>query len=242
MSRLISLILIDDNRLSRDGVVALIRARQGFRVLAAGESSEQAIQRVRESRPRVVLLNLRQDGDDSLTLAGALRGKAPASGVIVMGLEPLQPDVVSLVRAGVAGFIMADASIDAVISTIQSVARGMQVLPVELNRSLFGQLKRDGVRRGPPRRLHVKRLTVPERDVAGLLVRGQSNEEIAAELQLAINRVSHHVHRVLSKLEVNSWLEVGALSERAAPADESAISATPVPVGSPEPWILTPST
>lgn len=241
MSRLISLILIDDNRLSREGVAALVRGRQGFRLVAAGESSDQAIERIRESKPRVVLLNLQQEGDDSLILAGALHGKAPACGVIVMGLEPLEPDLVSFIRAGVAGFIMADASIGAVVSTIQSVARGIQVLPMELNRSLFRQLKRDGVGRRPRQRLDARRLTTQERAVAGLLVRAQCNEEMASELQSAIKRVPRHVHKVSSNLEVDRWLEVGTLSLRAGLIDESANSAAPIPVWPAEPWVLPPS-
>jgi len=187
----------------------------------------------------VVLLNLSQDGSDSLTLAGALHGEAPASGVIVMGLRPLQRDVVSFVRAGVAGFIMADASIGAMVSTIQSVARGIRVLPMELNRSLFRQLKRDGVRRRLPLRLDVGRLSTPEREVAGLLVRGQSNAEIAAELQIPIKCVSHHVHTVLSSLEVDTGLEVGTVSQRTGLIHEPATPAAAVWPA--EAWALPPS-
>jgi DNA-binding NarL/FixJ family response regulator len=217
VSRLISLILIDDNRLSREGVVALIRTRPDFRLLVASKDSTQALARVLEFRPQVVLLNLRQAGDDSLTLAGMLHGEAPASRVIIMGLEPLQTDVASFVRAGVAGFIMADASIDAVLGTIQSAARGIQVLPPELTHSMFGQLKRDGVRRRPPRPLAFKRLTMREREIARLMVRGRSNKEIAAGLRIAIGTVKHYVHRVLSKLEVENRLDVATFSQRRAP-------------------------
>ena len=217
MSRLISLILIDDNRSSRDDVVAFLRAQRGFRVLAVSEDSAQALARVREFRPQVVLLNLRQAGDDSLMLAGMLHGESPASRVIIMGLEPLQTDVASFVRAGVAGFIMADASIDTVLGTIQLAAAGIQVLPPELTHSMFGQLKRDGVRRRPPRQLAVKRLTVRERQVAGLIVRGLTNKEIAGGLRIAIGTVKHYVHRVLSKLEVENRLDVATFSQRRAP-------------------------
>lgn len=138
------MVLVDDLRSSREGVVALIRAQPGFQVLAASAEIGEALRKVRETRPDVVLLNLRLEGNDSLTLAGALHGGVPESRVVIMGVEPLHTAVTSLVRAGASGFIMAAASFDRFLSTIHSVAQGIQVLPFELTRSLFGQLGRRG--------------------------------------------------------------------------------------------------
>jgi DNA-binding NarL/FixJ family response regulator len=215
----ISIVLVDDNPLAREGVVALIRAQPGFHVLAASAKIEQALRRVRAIKPDMVLLNLPREGHGSLMLAGALHGQVPESRVIIMGLEPLHEDVASFVRAGVSGFIMAYASFDKFLSTIRSVARGIQVLPFELTRSLFGQLNGLGVRRRPKRTLDGKRPTNRERAVTDLIVQGLSNQEIAARLSIPLHTVKSHVHKMLSKLAVNSGLEVGAFSRnRAAPA------------------------
>jgi DNA-binding NarL/FixJ family response regulator len=138
VSRPISLVLIDDNRSSREGVVALIRKQPGFHILAASADIEESVRAVRDTRPDVVLLDLGQEDDDRLTLAGALHGEVPESQVIIMGLLPLQADLASFVRAGVSGFIMKDASFDRLLSTIHSVARNIRVLPTELTGSLFG--------------------------------------------------------------------------------------------------------
>ena len=219
MRKRISLVLVDDNPLEREGVVALIRAQPGFHVLAASAEIEAALQKVRDTKPDLVLLNLPQEGDDSLTLAGALHGEVPASRVIIMGLEAPHADVASFVRAGVSGFIMAGASFDRCFRTIHSVAEGVQVLPLELTRSLFGQLNRHGVRGRPKRTLDIQRLTGREREVAHLIVQGLSNKEIAGRLHIVLHTVKSHVHRVLAKLAVNSRLEVAAFSQnRLAPA------------------------
>ena len=212
MSKRISMILIDDASSSRTGAVARIRAQPGFRVLAVLAETEAALQQVRETKPDIVLLNLRQEDDDSLTLAGALHGEAPESRVIIMGVVPPRQDVASFIRAGVSGFIMAGASFDEFLRAIHSVARGMQVLPLELTRPLFAQLKRYSVRGCPKKQLDVKRLTTREREVADLIVRGCNNQEIAIRLQIALNTVTGHVRKVLSKLAVNNRLEVAALS------------------------------
>jgi DNA-binding NarL/FixJ family response regulator len=147
----ISVVLIDDNLVAREGIVALIRSQPGFQVLAASANIEDALRQVQETRPDLVLLNLRREGEDSLTMAGLLHGQAPASRVIVMGLRPVQEDVTSLIRAGVSGFIMAGAPFDVFLDTIDLVARGTQVLPAELTASLFGQLQGSQNRARPQR-------------------------------------------------------------------------------------------
>jgi DNA-binding NarL/FixJ family response regulator len=146
MRKRISMVLLDDTPSAREGVVALLRAQPELHVSACPPDTAAALQMVQEAKPDLVLLNLPREGDDRLTLAGALHREAPDSRMIVMGLEPLQTDVAGFIRAGVSGFIMADASFDTFLSTIHSVVQGIQVLPFELTGSLFGQLKGPRVR------------------------------------------------------------------------------------------------
>jgi DNA-binding NarL/FixJ family response regulator len=145
------LVLIDDNPSAPEGVVSRIRAQPGFHVLAASAEIDEALRQVREARPELVLLNLRQKGSARLALAAALHGAAPESRLILMGLEPLHEDVASCVRAGASAFIMADATFDTVLGTLRSVVQGNQVLPPELARCLFGQLTGHGAWSRPDR-------------------------------------------------------------------------------------------
>jgi len=156
MNRL-SLVLVDNRPSARDGIMALIRAQPGFMVLAASAKPAAALEQVREDRPNLVLLHLRPPGDEGLKVAGALQGESPETRVIIVGLEPLHEDLAGFVRAGVSGFIMGNASMDRFLSTLRSVSRGIQVLPAELTRALFRQL-RYGDRKRPNRRPDVQRL------------------------------------------------------------------------------------
>jgi two-component system, NarL family, response regulator NreC len=142
----ISMVLIDDNPSAREGVVARIRAEPGFHVLADRVESAEALQSVRETRPDLVLLNLAPGAGETMALAGALHDEMPGSRVVVMGLTPLHKDVAGFLRAGVSGFIMADAAFDEVLATISSISRGVGVLPSGLTHSLFGQLTGHGLR------------------------------------------------------------------------------------------------
>lgn len=213
VTKRISIVLVDDASQVREGFMERIRGQPGFHILAASAQIEVALQKIQETQPDIVLLSLRPEGDDSLTLAGALHGEVPASRVIILGLQPLQEDVARFVRARVSGFIMANASFDVFLHTIHSVSLGIQVLPVELTRSLFGQLNRQGPRVRPTRMLHRKRLTPRERAVADLIMQGLSDKAIASRLRIALHTVKSHVHQVLSKLAVSSRLEVAAFSE-----------------------------
>jgi DNA-binding NarL/FixJ family response regulator len=139
----------------------------------------------------------------------------------MMGLQTAQKDVSSYLRAGVSGFIMAIASFETFLTTIQAVAGGAQVLPPELTAALFAQLKRHSVQGGPRRVLDVGRLTQREREVADLIVQGCSNKEIAAHLKIAFHTVKSHVHNVLSKLAVNSRLEVAAFSRKRTATEDA---------------------
>jgi DNA-binding NarL/FixJ family response regulator len=174
---------------------------------------EAALQAVHEAQPDVVLIDLGQRSDDRVTLAGALHGKAPGSRVVVMGLTGPDEDLVALVRCGVSGFIMVGASFATYLGTIRSVANGEQVLPLELTHALFGQLGRRGERQRRPRTPATRRLTNREQAVAGLIGQGLSNRAIALRLQIALQTVKGHVHKVLSKLELNSRLDVAAFTE-----------------------------
>lgn len=208
----ISLVLIDDNRLLREGLAAMIHTQPGFRVLAASADVDEALQKVREARPDVVLLDFGLEDHDSLSLTATVHREVPAARVIVMGLLPLQEDVANYVRAGASGFIMKEASFEEFFATIRAVAAGGEVLPQALTNSLFSQIARNAAGGSKTRILEAVRLTNRERQVIDLLGEGLSNKEIATRLRIAVHTVKSHVHNVLEKLALHSRLEVAAFS------------------------------
>jgi DNA-binding NarL/FixJ family response regulator len=211
----IALVLIDDNRLLREGLAAMIRSQPGFKVLAASADVDEALQKARESKPDVVLLDFGLEDHDSLSLTATIHGEIPAFRIIVMGLMPVQEDVADYVRAGASGFLMKDASFEEFVATIRAVAGGAEVLPQALTSSLFTQITANSSRGSRARLLESVRLTERERQVIGLLGEGLSNKEIAARMHIAVHTVKSHVHNVLEKLALHSRLEVAAFSHAA---------------------------
>jgi two-component system nitrate/nitrite response regulator NarL len=205
------LVLIEDNRLLREGIAALIRNEPDFKILAASADAEEALRTVREAKPDVVLLDFGLADHDSLSLTSTLRTEVPEARVIVMGLLPAQEDVADYVRAGASGFIMKDATFDQFFATIRAVAAGAEVLPRELTKVVFAQIVQDTVRDLPSGKQAVL-LTSREREEDGLLGEGLANKEIAARLNIAVHTVKSHVHNVLEKLSLRSRLEIAAFS------------------------------
>ncbi len=215
----IALVLIDDNRLLREGLAAMIHTQPGFKVLAASADVTEALEKVREAKPDVVLLDFGLADHDSLRLTTTVRAEVPDARVIVMGLLPAQEDVAAYVQAGASGFIMKDASFEAFFATIRAVAAGEEVLPQALTNTLFSQIARYAVQGGRSRVLRDVRLTKRELQVMEHLAEGRSNKEIAAELHIAVHTVKSHVHNVLEKLALRSRLEVAAFAHQTDRAD-----------------------
>jgi DNA-binding NarL/FixJ family response regulator len=212
MKETISLVLIDDNRLLREGLARLIREQKDFRILAASADADEAMTKVREAKPDVVLLDFGLEGHDSLGITATIRREVPQAKVIVLGLLPVEEDIVSFVRAGASGFIMKDATFEDFVRTIRSVVSGTVVLPPQLTGSLFNQIAMQAGKRGAPRELEAVRLTQRERQVIDLIAEGLANKDIAARLHIAVHTVKSHVHNVLEKLALHSRLEVAAFT------------------------------
>jgi DNA-binding NarL/FixJ family response regulator len=208
----IALVLIDDNRLLREGIAAMIQSQPGFKVLAASADANEALEKVRVAKPDIVLLDLGLEDHDSLSLTATVHSEVPEARVIVMGFMSLQEDVADFVRAGASGFIMKNASFEVFFDTIRAVAAGAEVLPEALTNSLFSQIANNAARGSKVKLMEAVRLTNRERQVIDLLGEGLSNKKIATRLHIAVHTVKSHVHNVLEKLALHSRLEVAAFT------------------------------
>ena len=208
----ISVALIEDNRLVREGISALLSQLPDFKVVAAGSSAGAAL--LRDVNPRVVLLDLGLRNGDSLRIAENVRKDFPDSKVIVMDLLPAHEEIVEFVNAGVSGFIMKDATLEDLVNTIRSVAGGVNILPPQMTGSLFSQIARDAVTRGRPRMLDSVRMTPREREVINLIAEGLSNKGIAQRLHIATHTVKSHVRNIMEKLTLHTRLQLAAFAHK----------------------------
>jgi DNA-binding NarL/FixJ family response regulator len=206
----ISVALIEDNRLVREGISALLNQLPDLEVVSGASSGDTSL--LRNVNPQVVLLDIGLRNGDSLRVAEKVKKEFPEAKVIVMDLLPVREDIVAFVDAGVSGFIMKDATLEDLVNAIRSVAEGAHVLPPQMTGTLFSQIAREAVARGRPRALHSVRMTPRELEVINLIGEGLSNKAIAERLHIATHTVKSHVRNVMEKLTLHTRLQIAAYS------------------------------
>jgi DNA-binding NarL/FixJ family response regulator len=207
----IRLLLVEDNRLLRDGIMSLLKEHDDIRVVAALGPNENILERIRSLRPNVMLLDLGLRTQNSLEVVTNSKTSYPATRVIVMSLIPTQDDILEFVRAGVSGFILKDATIDDFLRTIRSVAEGGKILPSPLTGSLFSQIVDhavNGAKGASSKLMESVRMTRRERQVIELISDGMTNKEIAQKLHLSPYTVKSHVHNILEKLALHTRVQI----------------------------------
>ena len=206
----IRVLLVEDNRLLREGLTGMINEQADVRVVAALEDCDRVIEYVHNLEVDVILLDTSLTHHDMLRVVASIKTDCPDTRVIVVDLLPTQSDVFSFIQAGVSGFLLKDASLDECLDTIRTVARGMNVLPSAMTGSLFSAIfDQTAMREGSAARPAVQ-LTKREREIVKLIGEGLSNKEIAERLNLATFTVKSHVHNVLEKLALHSRLQVAS--------------------------------
>ena len=205
---MITVAIIEDNRLVREGMTDMLNELPDVRVVLAATSLEASM--LKETNPRVVLLDVGLHDRNSLRLAETVKKEMADSRVIVMDLLPMHEEIAEFVNAGVAGFILKDATFEDFIGTIRSVANGARVLPATMTGTLFSQIARVAVSRSRDAALESVRMTQREREVIALIAVGLSNKEIAKRLNIATDTVKSHVRNVMDKLALHSRLQIAA--------------------------------
>ncbi len=208
----IRILLIEDNRILRDGITALIDGQKDFSVTAVSDGGEVVAAGARKVKPHVVLLDLGLGNQDSLKIVEDLKKDFPGTKIIGMGLAPAQSDIMECVQAGADGFILKDAKIEDVIYTIRAVASGKTVLPTPMTGSLFFQVTEYALLKGKRNLRRFIRMTEREKEIIALIVDGMSNKQIASRLNISVFTIKSHIHNILEKLALHSRLQIANYS------------------------------
>jgi DNA-binding NarL/FixJ family response regulator len=200
--------LIEDNRILRDGIKAIIDKQADLKIVGATGGNHDTLVQVMSLKPQVVLIDLGLRNANGLRVVATLTKDMPQSKIIGMGLIPSQLDIVEFVEAGASGFILKDATIADVLGTIRAVVRGIRILPPLLTESLFTHVINHALRQGEGKLPNAVRMTKREREIIVLIAEGMSNKEIAQRLNLSTYTVKSHIHNILEKMALHSRLQI----------------------------------
>jgi DNA-binding NarL/FixJ family response regulator len=218
LAKRIRVLVIDDNRLVREGLATLLDAQPDLKVVAAVEDTPAGVSQLLELKPHVVLMDAGLENGDTYRGVETLRKTAPEAKVIVMDLLPAPEDVIEFIKAGANGFVMKDATVEELVSTIRSVALGADVVPPALTGTLLTHIAQQAAARPMPSVAEAVRMTKREREIMNLIAEGLSNKEIAQRLSIATYTVKSHVHNILEKLALHSRLQIAAYTHKTGAA------------------------
>ena len=195
----IRVVVADDQGMVRTGFSILLNAQPDIEVVGEAVNGQEAITRVAELRPDVILMDVRMPVLDGLQATRQITATDDAPRVLVLTTFDLDDYVYEALRAGASGFLLKDASAGELAEAVRVVAAGDALLSPGVTRRLIAEFARLGAPRAATRK-SLDGLTDRETEVLALVARGLSNVEIAAHLVVAEQTIKTHVSRVLMKL------------------------------------------
>lgn len=209
MIKKIKILLIEENRILREGIAALLKKQTDMKIIANVVNAENIMEQIDALKPDIVLLDLGFRGQNSLQLVKQIMAQFKEAKIIGMNLIEFQTDVLEFIQAGVSGFILKEADNIRFLKAIRKVDRGLKVLPPPLTGTLFSQIaESEKVEKKTSILNHLVRMTTREKQVIKLISDGLTNKEIAQELNVAVYTAKSHVHNILEKLSLTTRAQI----------------------------------
>ncbi|MCC7104791.1 MAG: response regulator transcription factor [Chloroflexi bacterium] len=206
----ISVVLADDHLLFRKGIQALLSARSEFQVVAEASNGTEAVERTRELRPDVVLMDIHMPLMDGLHATQEIKESRPETRVLILTVSEEDEDLFSAIRVGADGYVLKNMSPEALIERLLEVARGEAPLSPVIAGKMLRQFRRQAALDMPAG--SVASLTRREREVLTLVAQGASNKEVADRLYLTEGTVKNHLHKILDRLHLHNRVQATALA------------------------------
>lgn len=193
----IKVLIVDDHAVVRQGLMTFLELQDGIEVVGEASNGKEALQKVIELQPDVVLMDLVMPVMDGLTAIKEIKLMRPETEVIALTSFADDEKVFTAIRSGATGYLLKDVQPADLVKAVIAAERGEVQLHPEVAKRLMHEVV------APPKETDgLQELTERELEVLGLLGRGMSNKEIARELQVSEKTVKAHVSSILNKLSL----------------------------------------
>ena len=190
-------VLVDDHTLVREGIRTLLGLVSDLELVGEAASGQEALRVVAETRPDVLLLDMRMPDGDGLFVVGELARAGQLPATLILTTFDDDAAAIEVVRAGARGFLLKDVTLDRLVSAVRALAAGETLIQPALTARAEQKLCEGAVARAATPDAP---MTPREREVLRLLAAGYSNREIARALLLAEGTVKNHVSNILTKM------------------------------------------
>jgi DNA-binding NarL/FixJ family response regulator len=205
--QILTLLIVDDHEVVRQGLVSLLDRRQGFRVVAQAGTVAEAIEQARRFEPNIVILDVRLPDGSGVEACREIRSELPATRVIMLTSYPDEEAVLSAIVAGASGYLLKQIRARDLVAAIETVGRGESLLDPAVTEKVLERVRR--IASGTYTN-EFAQLTGQERKILLLVAEGKTNKEIAGEIFLSDKTVKNYVSSILSKLNLERRAQAAA--------------------------------
>ncbi|QGV78399.1 response regulator [Streptomyces ficellus] len=196
-ARTITLLIVDDHPVVRDGLRGMFATEPGFQVLGEAPDGVRGVESALRLDPDVVLMDLRMPGGGGVDAIRELTRRGARAKVLVLTTYDTDSDTIPAIEAGATGYLLKDAPREDLFTAVRAAADGRTVLSPAVATRLVGAVRSPAAPGGPGEALSAR-----EREVIALVARGTSNRRIAAELFISEATVKTHLTHIYAKLDV----------------------------------------
>jgi len=205
-------LIVDDHDLFRTGLRNLLE-EQGVHVVGEAATGADAVRIVRELAPDVVVMDLNMPGMGGAEATRHITSAAPLTRVVMLTISDEDSDVMDAILAGACGYLLKDASIQELISGIESAARGESLISPNIAAKVLQRVRATSTQ---PEIANTIRAELSDREieVLKLIANGKDNALIAAELHISPKTVKNHISNILMKLQIDNRIQAAVYAVR----------------------------
>jgi DNA-binding NarL/FixJ family response regulator len=203
----IKVMIADDQRLMREGLKTILDLEQDLTVVELAENGRDALNKIAEAQPDVLLMDIRMPVMDGVECTGMIKQQYPGVKVLILTTFDDDEFIIEALKNGAVGYILKDLSSEKLVGAIRDVYEGNSIMQPEIAAKLISHItgsKKEPLNNNVASELkQTKELTDREKEVLQLVGKGMSNSEIAKKLYISEGTVKNYISTLYAKLEVN---------------------------------------
>jgi DNA-binding NarL/FixJ family response regulator len=209
---LISVLLVDDHMLMREGLRQLFALEKDIRVIGEAVDGIEALQKIRQLRPDVVLMDVYMPGMDGITVTQQVVQEFPEIAVIILSMQQQHQQVLQAVKSGAKGYLLKTTSVHDVAEAIRVVRSGGVFVVPEMTDMIVKEYRR--LSEGVPGQRNIETLQTKEVEIVRYVAMGMSNKEISEKLAYSEKTVKNYLSTIFQKLHLRDRTQVAIFALR----------------------------
>ncbi len=215
VERPLTLLVVDDHEVVREGLSSLLDRRPGFQVVAQAGTVAEAVDAARRFRPDLIVMDVRLPDGSGIEACRDIRSEMPETRVVMLTSYPDEEAVIAAIIAGASGYLLKQIRARDLVAALETVGRGGSLLDPAVTGKVLERMRRIATQDDPD---ELSSLTQQERKILALVAEGKTNKEIAAEVFLSDKTVKNYVSSILTKLNLERRAQAAAyMAKRRTP-------------------------